>query len=748
MVREPHGEFGPTSHQPNSFGAALETLAQIHYRQVSQLEGELTTLRSRLVNPASFSPGLQEQQDSRQAVQVVPPADTSPDLTRANTVETCSDGVGLGMAQREDTVSSTNQRNVCSDATARWVVLVQGAVQLSLTDPGKKVSKLSTHECLLLPMWTIGQRCSDIISKEKGGAGGIPIDPGCSNDDITVRRYGDELRESRSCAQPFIIHPNSPGRLLWGAIGMLCLVYDMLMIPLFVFLIPKTQGFWEVLEVGSLAYWMFDCVLQFFIGYHSLGTIDMRPHRVARKYLVTWFSPDISILIVDLALFISEEMQSQKNESLSTQAVNVGSTSFRLLRLSRLIRLIRLLRVHKLQELGNLLLCRINSQHLLLVLTIARQVAVIIIFNHYVACFWLGIALWNASGEHTWVKEVQVEDESSVYQYVLSLHWSLTQFSPSTNNIAPQNWRERMFAVAVVMLALVIFSSFVSSVTNAVNRLRTINMEWVQEESRVKEFIRSRCLSTNLGVDIQHFIQLSQRKRLKKVYEVQIHSFTGLPESMKLRLHDEMFLPVLTCSAIFQGVIHEDRYASMMICHRAMSETTYIPCQDVFMEGTHAKHIFIVRSGSLTYSTSADKVLVNPDHWISFLALWIDWLHTGQLTAFSSTELVVIDCHALQQVVLASGGRVLIFLRRFAAFLVGLVEAKIEMGATITDLSLPEKETQELAIRVLKLCGMTEGEINLSRLSRAGQRINGQRSLLRSLSKSMVGIFPNTGTTR
>jgi len=57
MVREPHGEFGPTSHQPNSFGAALETLAQIHYRQVSQLEGELTTLRSRLVNPAAFHLG-------------------------------------------------------------------------------------------------------------------------------------------------------------------------------------------------------------------------------------------------------------------------------------------------------------------------------------------------------------------------------------------------------------------------------------------------------------------------------------------------------------------------------------------------------------------------------------------------------------------------------------------------------------------------------------------------------------------
>ena len=56
----------------------------------------------------------------------------------------------------------------------------------------------------------------------------------------------------------------------------------------------------------------------------------------------------------------------------------------------------------------------------------------------------------------------------------MSLHWSLTQFTPSTQNIAPQNAPERCFAIVVLLAGLMTLSSFVSGVTNAVQTLRKL----------------------------------------------------------------------------------------------------------------------------------------------------------------------------------------------------------------------------------------------------------------------------------
>ena len=69
-------------------------------------------------------------------------------------------------------------------------------------------------------------------------------------------------------------------------------------------------------------------------------------------------------------------------------------------------------------------------------------------------------------------------------KYLSALHWTLTQFMPATQNIAPNTASERIFAIVVVLIGLAVFSSFVSGVTNTVNQLRQIHTEHFKQEMK------------------------------------------------------------------------------------------------------------------------------------------------------------------------------------------------------------------------------------------------------------------------
>lgn len=56
--------------------------------------------------------------------------------------------------------------------------------------------------------------------------------------------------------------------------------------------------------------------------------------------------------------------------------------------------------------------------------------------------------------------------------YICAMHWSLTQFMPATNNIGPDNFWERIFAIMTVLVAVCLFSSLVGSITAAVGSFR------------------------------------------------------------------------------------------------------------------------------------------------------------------------------------------------------------------------------------------------------------------------------------
>merc|ERR1712232_66922 len=101
----------------------------------------------------------------------------------------------------------------------------------------------------------------------------------------------------------------------------------------------------------------------------------------------------------------------------------------------------------------------------------------IILVNHVLACVWYKIGEENVPGYGSWLEHNDMLDKSTAYQYFTALHFSLTQFTPASMDVHPRNLSERMFSVVVLIFALCIFSSFVSSITAAMTYLRNLTAQ-------------------------------------------------------------------------------------------------------------------------------------------------------------------------------------------------------------------------------------------------------------------------------
>eukprot|EP00440_Ansanella_granifera_P053231 gb/GFBE01057707.1/.p1 GENE.gb/GFBE01057707.1/~~gb/GFBE01057707.1/.p1 ORF type:complete len:459 (+),score=59.94 gb/GFBE01057707.1/:1-1377(+) len=414
--------------------------------------------------------------------------------------------------------------------------------------------------------------------------------------------------------------------------------------------------------------------------------------------------PDLVVILMDVILLAMDQLLAPTAESAAS-----GARSLKVARALRLLRLLRLVRLRKVGQVVAVIMYRCYSETLILVGRIAVLVSIIVAINHYVACAWYAISLYSLDGG--WA-EFYLEDGASFgLSYLVALHWALTQFSPATNNIAPRTIEERAFACMVVLFALVVFSSFVSKITNSVNQLRTLNIERYQEEARIRQFIGVRRISADLGGRIQQFFHQSATiKDTAPLLESQIKFFELMPESMRVRLHEEMYMPVLHDSIMLQPFIRVDRFVWSKICHLAVFEVFVMPRQDVFKDGTPADTYWLNSGASTYFSRCLDwqTVRVENDSWLSEIALWASWNHCGSMVTDAPCNLLRIDANQFRDVVTEQGGALHSAFQKLAIFLCSYAEKLNAIGAVlpVTDLPWTQESLQTEVHKAVHVFGM------------------------------------------
>eukprot|EP00927_Polykrikos_kofoidii_P031121 TRINITY_DN26787_c0_g1_i1.p1 TRINITY_DN26787_c0_g1~~TRINITY_DN26787_c0_g1_i1.p1 ORF type:complete len:831 (+),score=81.29 TRINITY_DN26787_c0_g1_i1:159-2651(+) len=430
----------------------------------------------------------------------------------------------------------------------------------------------------------------------------------------------------------FMLRPTSSFRIAWDLFGVMLIGYDLIVTPLQAFDLPETCWSFGVACVG-MAFWCLDIVATFFVGYHSQGQLVMSQSRVARQYLVSWFSFDIVLVAIDVhtTLFGSDE---------SVDVFGIG----RAFRAVRAINILRLLRFIKLKHIVNQLQELINSEHTFLLVGMCRVLCIILLASHVAACGWFFVGTkWTPDSGDTWVVASGAADKGPLYQYLTAFHWILCLFSPASINVHPQNTAERMATVILLIFFLVTVPSLVSSVTTNVTKLRNVSAEQWKKCWVLRCYLKQRNVSKDLSMRILRYVEFVYNQQSSNLLEDRVDALRIISESLRRELRYEMCSPGVSVHPCMKLLCNEYKLAAQHILNVALAQHELAVDDVLFTRGSPALGIYFVTNGTALYDRSGRTHCLEERDWLSEMALWSSWHHTGNLVAVTECAFVSLS---------------------------------------------------------------------------------------------------------
>eukprot|EP00443_Scrippsiella_acuminata_P069913 CAMPEP_0115399448 /NCGR_PEP_ID=MMETSP0271-20121206/14842_1 /TAXON_ID=71861 /ORGANISM="Scrippsiella trochoidea, Strain CCMP3099" /LENGTH=723 /DNA_ID=CAMNT_0002823261 /DNA_START=170 /DNA_END=2337 /DNA_ORIENTATION=+ len=505
-------------------------------------------------------------------------------------------------------------------------------------------------------------------------------------------RAGDAI-QSEGCSRHLVTKPGSRSRIKWDLMSVLIITYDAMVIPMQAFPMPESD-FSSTMAWVTTCFWTADMAGNFLAGYQVNGMVELRLSKIAGRYLRTWFPCDLLLVLLDWVIMLSV------GGGGSGDAIGIFriTKSLRVIRILRMLRLVRLVRLIKVISLIAEFSDYVRSENMLTVIGILKLLIALIVVNHFIACAWY--SLGDLDADSTWTTKLKsdlLEEEGREpdvgYMYFTSLHWSLTQFTPASMEVFPCNEFERIFNIFVLIFAMVVFSSFVSSITNSVSVMRVRNEQRSIQEEHVRRYLTERKVSLDLGNRIYHFLRQHRYKAHRRVQEEDVPIFATLPEQLLVQLRVEVYEPIILPHPLFERLRSVDWVCVTKICHLAISDRFVCAEQDLFGAGERALSAMTVTSGEMTYYKDREansvslRLKVSTGFWVSEAALWVHWRHLGTLSANSDCELLAINAKAFRNVLVdrpcLEGFRV--YAQRFADRLSEDSKSGVTRGADIQE---------------------------------------------------------------
>jgi len=456
---------------------------------------------------------------------------------------------------------------------------------------------------------------------------------------------GLEEDDPKTSGHKFVILPGSPFFLGWSFLFMVVITYEVIMFPMMVFGFAL-EGIYLVLSVSSTAFWTLDVIVSFFVCYYTkTGHLQLNHTEIVKHYVRTWMVPDLIVIMMDwLTLSGVEERILQ-----AFSVLRVG----KVLRYLRLLRLLRVLRLRKLRETLQQMDEFINSQYFNIIRTIILNLIGILLSSHFIGCFWYWLGRSAPGSQAGWVVTYNFQNLAWEYCYLTSLHWSLTQFTPGSMDIQPQNTMERLCAVTVLMFGLIVFSSIVSNITAATNSLKNINARYNKQLWVMRRYFREQHISPELMSRVLRYADIVIKPKTRSVSQHEVEMLSMLPQSLYMNVMLEIYDQFLSVHPLFKALLQRNRVIMQLVCCCAVKEIVLAIGDELFTPGQIAHAMYFVVSGQLTYSQNHIdniQILQTGSHFCEAV-IWTPWVHQGTLVADVESELLAVDSGKFREVV-------------------------------------------------------------------------------------------------
>jgi len=496
---------------------------------------------------------------------------------------------------------------------------------------------MSEQECTLQAHWLKPAHSKDCstrsVANEASYMGMNSIWGG-----VTVEPDSEDMESQKGSKRWFPQYPNSQSRILWDCVAAILVIYDVVMLPLAVFKFQKND-FVISMDWITLIFWTINMPASLCVGYVAHGQMVMDMRRILLHYLKTWFILDVLILVPDWTFIIINEGGEDVN--------SVGQSHTGVVRILRLSRMARLVRLMKLRRFLQSVYYAIESEYVSILIHIVQMIALVLAFCHMIGCMWFLVSD-TQDGKPTWVNVHGYDEEDWPYQYALAFHWSITQFTPSTNDIAPKNMAERVTAICVVVFALVGFAYIVGSITGSLTQLRSLSEGSAKMFWDLRRYLTHFRVQPTLALRIEKYLEHAWARQQKGIHSNRVRLLAMLSEPLSRELNLEIYMPSLKVHPLLLNLSEASPLTMQRIAHSAIQENKAARHDLLFVPSEPAVNMIFRVSGKLWYQPNGDQqgtmVSQAEEGWVAEPVLWVNaWEHKGALTAATDSDLLMVD---------------------------------------------------------------------------------------------------------
>lgn len=460
--------------------------------------------------------------------------------------------------------------------------------------------------------------------------------------------------EHPSSSAAVVLQPQCRARLMWDILAVVMLSYDCIMLPMQVFELPDSFAFAMMTWVGVL-YWTLDIGASFITGVYINGELEMDLKKVVLYYVKGWFPFDLAVVAPEwVSIFMGDESETVSSSGMA-RTLRGG-------RIFRFIRFIRLLRLVKVQRVLGDLKARINSSYMLVALSIAKLVIATLVMVHALACTWY----FFGDQEEGWVYIEGIQNQTLQERYLYSFQWSLTRLHPTnmSENMDLRTVSERMLAIFATLIAMVVSSLFISSITNTMAQLSTLRQSRNRKMQAFRDYVRQYQVSPQLTVRVKKYIDRTSDSRQGNCEEELAKT---LPGALLQELRYEAMYPIVINHGLFHSFHTKHPRAEWDLCYKVLKANSAFPSEVIFTTGDACSRMFFIVAGEMTYSKEremssaqaarrgargegithhAKEQLVVPISWLCEAVLWTTWFNCGELLSIGDSIFIEVSALA------------------------------------------------------------------------------------------------------
>eukprot|EP00927_Polykrikos_kofoidii_P038989 TRINITY_DN33433_c0_g1_i1.p1 TRINITY_DN33433_c0_g1~~TRINITY_DN33433_c0_g1_i1.p1 ORF type:complete len:910 (-),score=118.40 TRINITY_DN33433_c0_g1_i1:37-2535(-) len=433
--------------------------------------------------------------------------------------------------------------------------------------------------------------------------------------------------------EQWVWHPHSRRRIGWDIVGILVCVYELIIFPVRgAFVLPSGfAGLQKALDVFSALYWTIDVFLTFITAYPtSAGLMETKPAMIAKRYLLSWFSPDACMGACDWILLTYDLFGTGEQ----TGSMRIGKSVTRCLRLVRVFRLI------KARERLTEVCGQVSSGVFVACLIVLRPFFVLLFLNHYAACAWYALSVMWSNG---WTEKVLGPDHHPSQAYAIALHWALAQFSLGTvSSVCAGTTSEHLFAAALAVGALFSFSYFGYGFNTGMQQLGILD-RCAEEEAAVRRYLSENKITMTLALRVNQFLRQKQGMSHRRRLDIKdVPSFRMLPRHIQKQLAEQAYSARLGLHPLFHVLQHLEVEAMQMLYLTGLEEKFMLPEEEMFGKDDVVDRMLFNLTGTLVYERQQDsppsltletfranggvvveeKIRVLPTQWVCEDVLW------------------------------------------------------------------------------------------------------------------------------